>query len=123
MKRAELETRAMLNFVAPSFIVSNVGVTIAFYCEKLGFDPYFREPETDPFFAIVKRDGVMIFIKHADGAVPRPNSSVHPWVKWDAYISAPDPDALAGEFASASVVLAQPLGETSEGLRGFEVRD
>lgn len=116
-------TRAKLGFIAPSFIVGNVSRTLAFYCEKLGFDTYFREPETDPFFAIVERDGVMIFVKAVEGASPRPNSAAHPWVKWDAYVSVPDPDGLAAEFAANGVPFATALGETSEGLRGFEVRD
>ena len=52
-----------------------------------------------------------------------PNSSRHPWMKWDAYVSVPDPDALAAEFAGSGVVFHTPLGNTSENLRGFDVRD
>ena len=115
--------RAKLGFIAPSFIVTNVSRTLAFYCDKLGFEIYFQQPETDPFFAIVQRDGVMVFVKAAEGATPRPNSTAHPWVKWDAYVSVPDPDALAAEFAAAGVTFEKPLGNTSENLRGFEVRD
>ena len=115
--------RARLGFIAPSFIVSNVSRTIAFYREKLGFETYFQEPESDPFFAIVQRDGVMIFVKAVEGAEPRPNSSAHPWVKWDAYVSVPDPDALAEEFAAGEGSFHQELGITSEGLLGFEVCD
>ena len=116
-------TRTGLNFVAPCFIVTNVSRTIAFYCGKLGFGTYFQEPATDPFFAIVQRDGVMVFVKAVEGAGPRPNSSAHPWVKWDAYVSVPDPDALAAEFTSNGVTFEKPLGNTSENLHGFEVRD
>lgn len=120
-------THAKLKFIAPSFLVGNVSRTLAFYCEKLGFNTYFREPEQEsgqePFFAIVQRNEVMVFMKAVEGATPRPNWTAHPWVKWDAYVSVPDPDALAAEFASRGVQFHQTLGVTSEGLLGFEVLD
>jgi hypothetical protein len=115
-------TRARIETIAPSFIVSHVGQTIAFYRDKLGFEAMFQEPETDPFFAIVRRDGVMIFMKSV-GEPPLPNSVRHPWVKWDAYVYVPDPDSLAVEFAANGAAFRTPLGETSERLWGFEISD
>ena len=109
--------------IAPSFIVSDVKRTVEFFCRKLGFEMECLEPETDPFFGIVRRDGSMIFFKSHEGVQPAPNCSRHPWIKWDAYVSVPDPDALAAEFAASGVELHTPLGITSENLRGFEVRD
>jgi hypothetical protein len=35
----------------------------------------------------------------------------------------PDPDALAAEFASRGVLFSEPLRDTEEGLRGFELED
>jgi hypothetical protein len=52
-----------------------------------------------------------------------PNTSRHPWIKWDVYFFVPDPDALAAEFTDRGVALHTPLGMTSENLRGFTVRD
>ena len=43
--------------------------------------------------------------------------------RWDAYLDVPDPDALAAEFASRSVDFFEPLRDTDEGLRGFELKD
>jgi len=43
--------------------------------------------------------------------------------RWDAYILVPDPDALAAEFASRNVEFVEPLQDTDDGLRGFEVKD
>jgi catechol 2,3-dioxygenase-like lactoylglutathione lyase family enzyme len=34
-----------------------------------------------------------------------------------------DPDALAEEFASRNVEFSEPLKDTHEGLRGFELKD
>jgi catechol 2,3-dioxygenase-like lactoylglutathione lyase family enzyme len=108
--------------IAPSFIVRNVSASLAFYCEKLSFEVEFQEPKQDPFFAIAQRDGCMIFFK-AVGVEPLPNSKRHPWARWDAYASAPDPDTLAAEFASRGVVFSKPLEDTHDGLRGFEIED
>ncbi|HWC99698.1 MAG TPA: VOC family protein [Candidatus Sulfopaludibacter sp.] len=116
-------TQARINAISPCFIVGNVRQTIAFYCGKLGFVADYLEPEDDPFFAGVYRDGAMIFVKSHEGLAPTPNSSRHAWMKWDAYVSVPDPDALAAEFAANGLTFHTPLGVTSENLRGFEVRD
>jgi len=114
--------RPAINCIAPSFIVRNAAASVAFYCDKLGFDVLFQEPEQDPFFAIVCRDSSMLFVK-AVGVDPVPNSTRHPWARLDAYVSVPDPDALAAEFASRGVEFSVPLKDTDDGLRGFEVKD
>ena len=43
--------------------------------------------------------------------------------RWDAYLFVPDPDALAAEFASRNVEFSEPLKDTDDGLRGFEIKD
>ena len=47
-------TQARIETISPFFIVSNVRQTIEFYRNKLGFDAMYQEPDTDPFFAIVR---------------------------------------------------------------------
>jgi catechol 2,3-dioxygenase-like lactoylglutathione lyase family enzyme len=76
------------------FIVSNVDQTIAFYRDKLGFETRFQEPDRDPFFAIIGRAGAQILVKSDKDVSPLPNPKRHPSMKWDAFIYAPDPDAL-----------------------------
>lgn len=46
-----------------------------------------------------------------------------PAVRWDANVYVPDPDALAAEFASRNVEFSEPLKDTDDGLRGFELKD
>lgn len=116
-------TRARISSIAPFFIVSHVQETVAFYSDKLGFEPDYVDPPDDPFFAIVRRDTAMIFFKSDKDVAPLPNSSRHPWIKWDAYVSVADPDALAAEFATNGVSFHTPLGVTTESLRGFTVQD
>jgi len=118
-------TQAQLGFVAPFFIVRDVMPSIAFYKDRLGFEVMFIGPdEDDPFFAMLKRDGVHLMLKAITPEVqPTPNPSRHPWARWDAYIYTPDPDALADEFTSRGVAFKEPLGINSDQLRGFEVVD
>ena len=115
-------TQAKITSISPSFIVRHVPTALAFYCEKLGFEIEYQAPEHEPFFAIVRRDGAMILLK-AVGVEPLPNCKRHPWARWDAYASVPDPDALAAEFTSRGVTFSKPLEDTDDGLRGFEVED
>jgi catechol 2,3-dioxygenase-like lactoylglutathione lyase family enzyme len=46
---------------SPFFIVRSITQSLAFYGESLGFHVAFRAPDVDPFFAIVRRDGVQLF--------------------------------------------------------------
>jgi len=118
-------TRAAINGISPSFIVRNVTAAISFYRDMLGFEVEYQHPNDNPFFAIVRRDGAMVFVKSV-GAEPMPNrtrSAAEVAARWDAYVSVPDPDALAAEFISRGVTFYEPLKDTHDGLRGFEIED
>lgn len=120
-------TRPATQAISPFFIVSNVDQTIAFYRDKLGFETRFQQPERNPFFAIVGRDGAQIFLKSDKDTPPLPNPKRNPSMRWDAFVYAPDPDALAAEFADrladSAPAFSVPLKDTHDGLRGFEIRD
>ena len=112
----------MLGTMCPFFVVRGVDQTLAFYCDKLGFTRLHQEPEREPFFALVGRDEAMLFVK-AGEAEPLPNSKRDPEMRWDAYVSVHDPDALAAEFVERGVAFRVPLKDTHDGLRGFEIAD
>ena len=116
-------TRANTQAISPFFIVSNVDQTIAFYGDKLGFETRFQQPQRNPFFAIIGRDGAQLLVKSEKDVLPLPNPKRHPYMKWDAFVYAPDPDALAAEFADHGVDFSAPLNDTHDGLRGFEISD
>jgi len=116
-------TRPITQAISPFFIVSNVDQTIAFYRDKLGFEMRLREPDHDPFFGIIGRDGAQLLIKSDSDVAPLPNSRRHRFMRWDAFVYAPDPDALAAEFADHGAEFSIPLKDTTDGLRGFEIRD
>jgi catechol 2,3-dioxygenase-like lactoylglutathione lyase family enzyme len=108
--------------MAPFFIVSSVERSIAFYRDQLGFEVIFTESAAEgPFFAILCRDRAMLFIKGSGD--PLPNPKRYSWARWDAYLSVPEPDALAVELTAQGVAFKEGLKDTHDGLRGFEVSD
>ena len=121
-----VKSKREIRGIAPCFIVNHVPTALAFYRDRLGFDITFEGPEPDDiFFGIVERDAAMIMLK-AVGVAPVPNYTrdVNQGVaRWDAYVAVPDPDALAAEFLSRSVEFSEPLKDTGDGLRGFELKD
>ncbi len=115
--------RANTQAISPFFIVGNVDRTIAFCCDKLGFEARLREPDQDPFFAIIGRDGAQIFVKSHPDVKPVPNPARHPFMRWDAFVYTTDPDALAAEFTDNGAAFSRPLEDTHDGLCGFEICD
>ena len=119
-------TPATISGISPFFIVNDVPTSLAFYRDQLGFEITFQGPEPDDiFFGIVRRDGAQILMK-AIGVAPQPNYTrdvKRGIARWDAFVIVPDPDTLAAEFASRNVEFFEPLKDTHDGLRGFEVKD
>ena len=108
--------------ISPFFIVSDVSRSLAFYGERLGFETTYFDP-ANPFFGIAVRDGAQLFFKSDEAVAPLPNPARHPSMRWDAYVFAPEPDALAAAFAASGADFSSPLQDTHDGLRGFEVTD
>ena len=115
-------TQAEISGISPSFIVRDVPSALSFYRDRLGFEITFQEPADEPFFGIVRRGRAMIMLKDV-GVDPLPNYKREPSARWDAYLYVPDPDALAAEFGSRNVEFSEPLKDTHDGLRGFELKD
>lgn len=116
-----------LNTIAPSFIVDDLQASLDFYRSKLGFQVTYTgggDGVGEDFFGIVERDRVMIMLKAVAPEIhPQPNRSRHEWAPWDAYVHTSDPDALYAEYVAKAVPMHRPLGNNSDGLRGFEIND
>ena len=115
-------TSPAIKGIAPFFIAKNVPASLSFYRDLLGFKVVFAEPADDPFFGIVRRDDAMIMLKDVD-VTPIPNYTRDPAARWDAYVNVSDPDTLAIEYLSRGVQFSEPLKDTHDGLRGFELKD
>jgi len=115
-----------LGHISPFFIVGDIPRAIRFY-EKLGFEARVVAPEQEPFFAIVGRGSVQVYLKNVSDEShtiePQPNHTRHEWAPWDAVVFVADPDALAKEFASRGVEFEREIGDRDDGLRGFSIRD
>lgn len=100
--------------------------SLVFYRDRLGFEITFQGTDPDDiFFGIVNRGGAQILLKDV-GVAPQPNYTrdiKQGIARWDAFVYVPNPDALAAEFASRNVGFFEPLKDTEDGLRGFEVED
>jgi catechol 2,3-dioxygenase-like lactoylglutathione lyase family enzyme len=115
---------ANLSYISPSFIVADLKAAVSFYTTKLGFEVRYIAPPDSPFFAIVGRDEISIFLKEiAPEIKPAPNHTRHEWARLDAYISVADPDNLFEEYRARGVTFYKPLQNDGDGLRGFEVID
>ncbi|MYB93156.1 hypothetical protein F4054_20750 [Candidatus Poribacteria bacterium] len=119
-----MTNNATLERIYPFFIVDNLAASIDFYNQKLGFETDLLIPEDDPFFGIVSRDNVRILLKHITEFIhPVPNHTRHEWARWDAFIYTPDPDVLFAEYQSRGLEFHEPLADTDDGLRAFELKD
>ena len=119
-----MATDLTLAEIAPFFIVKNLALSIDFYNQKLGFETDLLIPEDDPFFAIVSRDKVRILLKHITEDIHLiPNHTLHEWARWDAFILTSDPDALFAEYQVRGLEFHEPLTDTDDGLRTFELKD
>ncbi|MGL4312993.1 MAG: VOC family protein [Sphingomonas sp.] len=107
---------------SPFLICADAGRAAAFYRDYLGFEIRFA-PGDAPFFAIVGKDSAQLFLKSEEGVTPQPNRLRGATLRWDAFIYAADPDALADDVAARGVTFAVPLQTTHDGLRGFEIDD
>ena len=124
MKTTQVAAQAALGSVSPFFIVTELQRAVEFYRDLLGFEVTVTATDAEPFFAIVRRDGVQFLLKVVgEGVGSQPNRTRHPHARWDAFIHVPDPDTLAGELNDRGVTFSAPLADTDDGLRGFEVSD
>ena len=119
-----MEPKRNLESISPSFIVKDLPRSTGYYTERLGFHVEFEGPPGDPYYAGVRRDGIVIMLKAiTPDVLPCPNHTRHGWARWDAFIYALDPDALFEEFSQRGVTFVKPLSFIDDGLWGFEIAD
>jgi catechol 2,3-dioxygenase-like lactoylglutathione lyase family enzyme len=117
-------TRQTLGHISPFFLVDNLTRAIRFYEERLGFEIRFLTPTDSPFFAIVGRDSVHVYLKEVGDTVGAlPNHKRHESALWDAFVFVGDPDSLCAEFKARGASLRKDLVDREDGVRGFEIAD
>ncbi len=110
------------NSIAPCFPVANVGATLHWYEEELGFSS-FPFPKTEPYvFAIMSRDGIELMLQRLDGFVKPNLYDARPGGVWDAYIRMKNVTEFY-ESVRERVNVIMPLCQQPYGDWEFEVRD
>ena len=113
-----------LTSISPFFIVKDLGVSLDYYRERLGFQLDFQGPDDVAYYGRVSRDGIGIMLKTiSPDVLPCPNHTRHEWARWDAYVYVEDPDHLFEEFALRGATFVKQLSFIDDGLWGFEVSD
>lgn len=111
-----------LSSAVPTFVVSDVGETIRWYQEQLGFTAY-PFPEKPPYvFAIVSRDHVEIMFQGLPYYEKTQLYSLRRGGVWDAYIRM---EGVKEFFESLKdrVEIVLPLRQQPYGDWEFEVKD
>jgi len=108
--------------VAPEFFVSDVGATVRFYTETLGFDAVRLETEGSvPVFAVLGLGDAVVLIDRQEsigGAPPTPRG-----LAVNIRVMVPDVDAVYGRARAAGATISRDIGDRDYGLRDFIVRD
>jgi uncharacterized glyoxalase superfamily protein PhnB len=103
---------AKLEQVTPILRVADVTTSIAYYCDRLGFETSFTYGDP-PTFAGVRRDAVEVFLcKDGQG---NPGTWMSLWVD--------DVDALHGELRRRGADIRQPPTNFDWGVREMNVGD
>ena len=111
-----------LSSAAPTFAVGDVGETIRWYQEQLGFTTY-PFPEAPPYvFAIVSREAVEIMFQRVPGYIKPDLYHQRAGGVWDAYIRM---EGLKEFYESIKdrVEIVLPLRKQPYGDWEFEVKD
>ena len=109
--------------INPVFAVADVGATIRWYEQELGFagDPF---PSREPYaFAILRRDDVEIMLQHiVDYQKPDLYDLRNGGGVWDAYLRITGLQELYDRLKD-HLELKKPLRRQPYGLSEFEVKD
>jgi catechol 2,3-dioxygenase-like lactoylglutathione lyase family enzyme len=104
-----------LQAFAAVFTVGDVGRSLPFFCDRLGFREHFRLG--DPVsYAIVERDAVSIHLMPASDS---PETLGHSSI----YVFAADVDALHAELQALGCAIEVPPADFVYGMREMSVRD
>ena len=111
-----------LESTTPCFAVADIGTTMRWYQEQLGFtpDPF---PANEPYvFAILRRDDVEIMLQRLNDYQKPDIYKLRDGGVWDAYIRMRGVKQLYDEVRD-KVGILQPLRRQPYGQWEFEVKD
>lgn len=107
-----------ITFVAPVLHVSDLGRSVAYYRNRLGFDLEF---EYEGFYASVLRDGCRVHLKCAERS-GRDQKAFEAAENLDACFGVADAEVLVSELSASGATISVNLRDMPYG-REFYVRD
>ena len=107
-----------ISYIAPVFRVADLGRSIAFYRDRLGFQVEFNY---ENFYASVWRDGCRLHLQCAP-ATPRDQAAFERGERIDACVGVTDAATLSSDFAAKGVEFSMLLRKMPYGTE-FYVRD
>lgn len=110
----------MIRQIAPQFFSTDLGRTLSYYQDRLGFGCVSRWQDP-PVYAIVARDAHRIHFRCAEH--PTRNRDKYEDELLDAYLFVDDVDLLYAEYAARDVEFTRALGNTAWHSREFVVKD
>ena len=110
----------MIQQIAPQFFTTDLGATLHYYKDRLGFECLgtWQDP---PVYAIVARDQHRIHFRSAEP--PTANPDKYTDELRDAYLFIEDADALYAEYAANGVEFTRGPADTPWHSREFVVKD
>jgi catechol 2,3-dioxygenase-like lactoylglutathione lyase family enzyme len=119
MNSANPKGAAKITSLAPQFLVDDLAKSVAWYRERLGFEPDFVY---ESFYASVSRDGFSIHLKWAPKTTAdRTNRKQNEHL--DAYIGVREIESLFDELAAKGANIIRPLEARPWGCKDFYVED
>jgi len=119
MNRTSVKAETKVISLAPQFLVDDLSASVAYYRDRLGFQPDFVY---ESFYASVSRDGFSIHLKcapkiTADRAHRKQNEHL------DAYVGVRGIEALFDELKSKGARIFRPLEQRPWACKDFYVED
>jgi uncharacterized glyoxalase superfamily protein PhnB len=116
--------------VTPNLVVADVGRSLAFYRDVLGFSLVATVPEAAPYvFAWVRRDAVNVFLNSVESVKEQPTLAARPiggtntlFIVLEAATVAEGVDAMCAAIAGKAPVF-MPLKDQFYGMREFGIED
>ena len=119
MNSPSLKSVPEITHIAPQFLVDDLSEALAYYRDRLGFEPDFVY---ESFYASVSRDGFSIHLKCAPKLVPdRAHRKQNEHL--DAYIGVRGIEPLFHELKSNGATIIRALEDRPWGQKDFSVED
>lgn len=114
---------SLVSSAVPTLLVDDVGATVRWYVEQLGFQLTGSFPAKEPFaYASLQREGAELMLLRLAGYQKPDLTAQRPEGIWDAYLRTQGVRALYEGWKHQSFV-CRPLQQMFYGNWEFEVRD